>query len=538
MLLLPFFRFLREPVRSRTHTTVEQAGPDAPPEPEYPSRKKPRRPFLFWVRISIVLMMLWLVAVMIYHTQKPLPPGISYESPVYQTGKIAFWADLTYPGPDGKPVHEQTINRRIGEIIDESREFLVMDMFLFNQYKHKDQRFPPISEELTDRLISHKAKYPEIDIVFITDEVNTNYGSAPNPLLERMKKAGIAVVITNVDPLRDSTPVYSAIWRTFIQWFGQSGSGKLPNLMADDGPSITLRSYLKLLNVKANHRKLIVSEKTALISSANIHDASAYHSNIAIEAGGEMISDVLAAEQAAVNLGSKLKLPEYRPSTAGQPVPDTASGKQKETDVSPKTAGQPVDVRYLTEGKIYWHTLEAVRQAEKGDVLWMGMFYLAEDEVMKELIKAAARGAEVRLILDPNQNAFGRDKIGIPNRPAAAELVRDSGGSVEVRWYNTGEEQYHTKIMYIAKPSGKSVLIGGSTNFTPRNLKNYNLENNIWAALPTQHPVKQQLDDYFDRLWFNRGAEFTLDFSAYEENTTWLKDIAFRLQKLLGFTTF
>uniref|UniRef100_UPI0006D547D6 phospholipase D-like domain-containing protein n=1 Tax=Paenibacillus dakarensis TaxID=1527293 RepID=UPI0006D547D6 len=384
-------------------------------------------------------------------------------------------------------------------------------------------KFPPVSSELAAKLVRHKKSYPEIDIVFITDEVNTNYNSAPNPLLEKMKAAGITVVITDVNKLRDSTPLYSAVWRTFFQWFGQSGKGTLPNLMADGGPPITVRSYLKLLNVKANHRKVVVTENTALITSANVHDASVYHSNIALEAGGEMIKDVLAAEQAAVQLTTdEVKLPEYNP----QPEEERSS------------AQKPLGIRYLTEGKVYKYVLEGIQQAEAGDVLWMGMFYLAEGKVMDELVDAAKRGVDVRLILDPNQNAFGRDKIGIPNRPAAAELLERSEHSIGIRWYNTGKEQYHTKLLFIAKPSGKSIILGGSTNFTPRNLKDYNLENNLWVEVPSIHPLKKQLDAYFDKQWFNRGAEFTLEYSAYEEKSTWIKSIVFRLQKVLGLTTF
>lgn len=484
-----------------------------------PSRKKSWLPKV-WIVAALII--LWLIAVMLYQTHKPLPPGISYESPLYHTDDVKFWKDLTYTGEDGKSVHQQEIYNRIHQIVEESREFLVIDMFLFNDYKHKGQQFPPVSRELTNQLIQHKQSYPEMDIVFITDEVNTNYNSAPNPLLERMKAAGITVVVTDVDPLRDSTPLYSAVWRTFFQWFGQSGKGTMPDLMASDGPDTTIRSYLKLLNVKANHRKVVVSEKTALVGSANVHDASAYHSNIALETSGEIIKDVLASEQAAVNLSGDVKLPEYK-------VPPTTKSNSPEKQLG---------VRYLTEGKVYKYVLDSIQKAESGDVLWMGMFYLAEDKVMDGLVDAANRGVLVRLILDPNQNAFGRDKIGIPNRPAAQELLKRSENSIEVRWYNTGEEQYHTKLLYIAKPSGKSIILGGSTNFTPRNLKDYNLENDLWVEVPQQHHLKAQLDDYFETLWLNQGAEYTLDFSAYDEQSTWIKDIIFKLQKVLGFTTF
>ena len=43
---------------------------------------------------------------------------------------------------------------------------------------------------------------------------------------------------------------------------------------------------------------------------------------------------------------------------------------------------------------------------------------------------------------------------------------------------------------------------------------------------------------YFDRLWNNRDGHYSLDLSAYQEKSTWFKDFLFRVQKLLGFTTF
>lgn len=252
--------------------------------------------------LALILLLLWLTGVMIYQTHKPLPTGLSAESPAYKVSTVAFWHDLTYQDSSGKQAREEQILPRILQIIEESRQFLVIDLFLFNNYTHTDQQFPAVSRQLTDKLLAQKAAYPAMEIAFITDEVNTNYGSAPNALLEEMRAAGIKIIMTDVDGLRDSTPAYSAVWRTFIQWFGQSGTGWIPNLMASGGPDITTRSYLKLLNVKANHRKVVLSENTALISSGNVHDASAYHSNIALEVQGPIQEDILRSEQAAANL--------------------------------------------------------------------------------------------------------------------------------------------------------------------------------------------------------------------------------------------
>lgn len=511
------------PMNSNSHSTRPQLphsarnpGNDSSPAKPSVSRRR------LWLMVAAMLI-LWLAGVMIYQTHKPLPPGLSYESPVYKVQNVAFWHDLTYQDDRGMEKREEQILPRMLQIIEESREFLIIDLFLFNDYTHKDQQFPAVSRELTDKLIAQKKAYPAMDIVFITDEVNTNYGSAPNHLLEEMKKAGIKVILTDVDELRDSTPAYSAVWRTFIQWFGQSGRGWIPNLMASGGPDITARSYLKLLNVKANHRKVVVSEQTALISSGNVHDASAYHSNIALEVQGPVISDIIKTEQAAADLSGAGPLLDKNPVF---PQEDSTAAKG------------PLEVRYLTEGKVYKYALESIRATGKDDMIWMGMFYLADDGIIDALLGAADRGAQVRLLLDPNQNAFGRDKIGIPNRPVAMDLNRRSGGSINIRWYNTGKEQYHSKLMFIAKATGNSLVLGGSTNFTPRNLDDYNLENNLWVAVPQDQPLYTDMESYFNRLWYNEGAEYSLPLKDYQSDVTWLKYVLYRLQTRLGLTTF
>ncbi len=51
------------------------------------------------------------------------------------------------------------------------------------------------------------------------------------------------------------------------------------------------------------------------------------------------------------------------------------------------------------------------------------MFYLSERQIIKALIAAQQRGVQVRVLLDPNKDAFGREKNGIPNRQVAAELT-------------------------------------------------------------------------------------------------------------------
>ncbi|MNS36909.1 hypothetical protein D3C72_691090 [compost metagenome] len=485
-----------------------------------------KRRVLKGISIALGVLIVWLAAVMIYQTHKPLPAGVSYESPLYTVDHVDFLYDLTYPDGKGGFHQERHIVDRMLQMIREAHEYVVLDLFLFNDYVHKGQIYPDVSGEMTRTLLAQKKKYPQLQIVFVTDEINTNYDSAPNPLLEQLKQAGAQVIITDVNPLRDSTPAYSAVWRTFFQWFGQSGTGWIPNLMASNGPDITARSYLKLLNVKANHRKVITTENSTLISSGNVHNASAFHSNIAFEVQGDITKDVLASEQAVADFSGGGTLPKWNGTPASGPAGSSGS------------ASAPLQIRYLTEGKIHDYLLKSIKETGKGDTLWMGMFYLADTKVMNELVEAGHRGVQIRLILDPNQNAFGQEKIGLPNRPVAEELLERSGQEMQIRWYNTTKEQYHTKLLYIAKAKGPYIVMGGSANFTARNLDDLNLENDLWIAVPKGNKLTQDLDHYFNRIWYNEGAEYSLDFSAYHERSVWFKDVLYRLQKILGFTTY
>jgi HKD family nuclease len=141
------------------------------------------------------------------------------------------------------------------------------------------------------------------------------------------------------------------------------------------------------------------------------------------------------------------------------------------------------------------------------------------------------------MILDPNQHAFGQQKIGLPNRPVAAEMVEEGKGNIEIKWYNTGGEQYHPKMIYI-KGKEDSSIIGGSANFTRRNLFDLNLETDIKIMSPNNEEIIMEMDSYFQRLWNNEEAEFTLPLEKYQDETTFIKKVLYRLQKLLRFTTY
>lgn len=472
-----------------------------------------------WIKknkLLVILLILFVIvaSTSVYHSYKPLPDGVSFEGEVHYVSEVDFLYDLTFGEKDNQQQEHEIFNR-IYEVIDEAEEFVVMDMFLFNGYNDGEMDYPPLSGTLMKNLLAKKKNDPEVEIIFITDEINTTYGSHEADELKRLEENGIKVVVSNVKVLRDSNPLYSGVWRVFFQWFGQGGSGWIQNPMAKSAPETTVRSYLKLMNIKANHRKVIATDKRAIISSANPHDASGLHSNTAFEVTGPIIREILKTEQAVLDFSGGGTLPEY-------------NGVAKEGDIA---------VQLLTERKILDHILKEIQVSKDKEEIWVGMFYLAERKIIEELIDASQRGVTVNLILDPNEHAFGQQKIGLPNRPVAAELKEEGQGNIELRWYNTKGEQYHPKMIYFKRDT-ESTIIGGSANFTRRNLYDLNLETNVKITAPNDEQIMKDMNDYYLRLWSNEDEIYTLPYESYKDEMTIVKKAMYRIQKVLRFTTY
>ncbi|OCA81995.1 phospholipase D family protein [Pseudobacillus wudalianchiensis] len=468
-------------------------------------------------RLLIIILLSVYLITMLFHVYKPLPEHISYESPVYQVGadQVDFYYNVSGKVGEEKVFTEQ-IFKRTQEIIDEADQFIVLDFFLFNSYHEKNKEFPNITEKITEALIKKKQANPHMDIILISDEVNTSYNSHKTPEFEEMKKNGIKVIVTDTKTLRDSTPIYSAVWRMFFQWFGDKGTGWLPNGLAETAPDMTVRSYLKLFNIKANHRKTIATEKTTLVTSSNPHDESAYFANTAYEVKGALMNDLLVSEKAAADTRRNIPFP--------QPVHQ-------------KTGKGEIKVQLLTEGKIAKAVKQEITKAKKGEEIWLAMFYLADRDIVDALTDAANRGVKVNMILDTNKNSFGKKKTGLPNIPMSEELREDSHGKIHIRWFAPEPEQFHTKMIYIKKKNS-GTIISGSANYTSRNLNNFNLETDVKITGPRSAKAIKETERYFERLWQNEGAEYTTNYEEHYEKTAGIKRVIYTIQKLLHLTTY
>jgi phosphatidylserine/phosphatidylglycerophosphate/cardiolipin synthase-like enzyme len=470
-------------------------------------------------------------SVAVWNTTRPMPAGTDISTPpvAVDAANVQFLADLTYSDPQGKAVHEQRIFDEVLRMVDEAESFIVADFFLVNDLMGADNSpHRGLSRELAQRLMARKSARPGLSILLVTDPINDVYGGSPSPLLAELRNAGINVVTVDLEQLRDSNPLYSSLWRLVGQWWGNSaGTGSMPNPFDTEPSHISLRSWLALLNFKANHRKLIVADRSdsqlvALVTSANPHDASSTHSNVALKFIGDPAQHIVESELGIARFsGWQGHILAASPIA---PAPDAANA---------------VQLSLLTEQAIHNHLLDAIDTARNGDSVRIATFYLSDRRIIEALLRAANRGVSVQLVLDPNRDAFGRQKDGVPNRPVANELVTKSAARIQVRWYRTHGEQFHTKLALITH-GDRLIASLGSANLTRRNIDNYNLEANMGLEMPVTAPLAIEMQGYFQRIWNNEGptgTEFTAPFGAWQD-TDRGRYWRYRLMEATGFSTF
>jgi phosphatidylserine/phosphatidylglycerophosphate/cardiolipin synthase-like enzyme len=425
---------------------------------------------------------------------------------------------MTWVSESGERHSEQHIFDAVFDMITRARRFLLVDLFLYNDFQGKEPETTRLlCAELTDVLVSQKARYPDMTIVLITDPINTVYGALRSAHFERLRDAGIDVVITDLTRLRDPNPLYSLVWRALIRPFGNSTRGWVASPIGG-GRKVTVRSYLAAFNVKANHRKVVIADSgddwCGLVTSANPHDASSAHTNVAIRFSGPAARDLLQTENAVLRLSGRAPIAPAVP-------------------LSSQAAGTSVQV--LTERAIKRAALRLIDQCQQNEQLSIATFYLSDRDIIDALVRAQQRQVTLRLLLDPNKDAFGNPKFGIPNRAVAEELHH---AGVNIRWVHTHGEQCHTKMLLREDKAGDAVILLGSANLTRRNLDNFNLETDVLVRTQATSEVFADARRHFDLLWQNQpGRVFSVPYAHYR-NPSALKRWLSRFMEASGFSTF
>ena len=397
-------------------------------------------------------------------------------------------------------------------------------MFLFNSWLgNTDESYKPIASQLTSTLLNQKRKYPDLKIDIISDPINIVYGGDSSDEFDRLRKEGVNVIVTNLKPLRDSNAFYSSFWRVFLQWLGNDTWPKwVKHPFSEKDEKVSLRSYLSLLNFKANHRKTFLADMgdsyVSIVSSANPHTSSSAHSNVAVKVEGDVFASVLLeSEKAVANISNySLQLDEI---------------------INIEKGVEELCLNLVTEGKIEQTLISLFDKSAQGDEISMAMFYFSNRNIINALKDAINRGVSMKLIMDPNKDAFGYEKGGIPNRQVASELMEKTDNKIQIRWYNTHGEQFHSKITYIKRKNGERDIVLGSANLTRRNIGDYNLETNVLINSEEETDFSKEVEEYFDNIWENENINYTMDYSFYRDDSFWKKMI-YRFQEFSGLSSF
>ncbi|MFA7521561.1 MAG: phospholipase D-like domain-containing protein [Halothiobacillaceae bacterium] len=481
--------------------------------------------------LAVGLLLAWILTA-IWHVYKPIPDGLDVATPWVPAAEVTFLADTSYLTEGGERGGEQAIFDAVFDMITAADRLLVLDMFLFNNFAGTAETvdYRPLSQELGQALVQQRHRHPDMEMLLITDPVNTVYGSLAPDHLQQLQAAGVPVIQTDLSRLRDSNPLWSGLWRLCCRWLDtEPGKGWLPNPMT--GPPVSLVSWMRLLNFKANHRKTIIAnhgeEWIGLVTSANPHDASSRHDNVALRFVGPAALDLLATEQSASAIRAITR--SNRNAKVAFEMPASSS------DARESHAGHEGHMRILTEAQIRVASIELIDASQPGEQLDLAMFYLSHRGVIKALKRAAARGVAVRALLDANHDAFGREKSGLPNRPVGMELQQ---ADIKVRWCLTSGEQCHTKLLMRRQADGSGTLLLGSANFTRRNLDNFNMETNVEWQAPAGHPASEAAANHFERRWNNDdGERHSLPFADYADDSWW-RYWRYRLMEATGLSTF
>ncbi len=324
----------------------------------------------------------------------------------------------------------------------------------------------------------------------------------------------------------------------------------LPNPFDSEGLDISLRQWANLLYFKANHRKVLITGRRdgswrLLIGSLNPADGSANHSNLGVLVEGAVAVGAVYSElevaQWSLEGGFNLQNAPRVQFTVEQISGLLAAAKCEFASGIDSNIESNQTVAWRSEGAIREEIIGQINRAESGTNIDAAVFYFSDRRVVDSMKRAVKRGVKIRLLLDANRDAFGREKNGIPNRPVAAELMQAEGdGIIEVRWASTHGEQYHAKVLRV-RSDQKNVLLLGSANWTRRNLNNLNLEANV--VFENAEDLGVEFDVYFNLLWNNSskiGFEETLSYEAWAETDwslrwkTWL----YRFQEWSGVSTF
>jgi hypothetical protein len=406
------------------------------------------RPAHRFAKLCMIATLAW-GSCAIWNSVKPLPRGTRVASlPArLNESQIDFLNDLAPAG---------AILKRETEAIGRAEQTIVLDQ-------------SPLARELADALLLRKRQRPNLKVMLVTDPRNEVYGGTPSRTLSALERAGIVVVRTRLERLRDPNPLYSSLWRLCVGWW----SDPFDEMPGKD----TWRSSLRRLNLKADRRQLLVADDGAgAWSSIVMSSPGAVSAGLALEIRGHLAAAIVASE---------LQIAAW--STDDDRLPAAPPGDSRGVGT--------IDARFLTEGAIQTALRDAIAIAGSGDSIKIAVQAFGDRQMVDAVVRAAARGARVQLLLDPGSRE---------TQAAAGELLREEPGSIEVRW-RAGDSRAEAGYAVIQHRSDVWLDVG-SANFTRRGLDDLDLAADIELHMPARAGPARAVTDLFAKHWSNAAA--------------------------------
>jgi PLD-like domain len=398
-----------------------------------------------WVAMLFMIVTLAWGSCAVWNSIKPLPPGTRVASlPArLSESQIDFLDDLAPAG---------AILKRETEAILRAEQTIVLNQ-------------SPLARELAEALLLRKRQRPNLKVMLVTDPRNEVYGGTPSRTLNALERTGIVVVRTRLERLRDPNPLYSSLWRLCVGWWSDP---------FDEMPGkATFRSSLRRLNLKADRRQLLVAD-----------DGAGGWTSIVLSAASDGAGLELRGHLAAAIVTSELQIAAWSTDDDRLPAAPPADSRGVGT----------IDARFLTEGAIQAALRDAIAIAGSGDSIKIAVEAFGDRQMVDAVVRAAARGARVQLLLDP----------GSPETQAAAgELLREEPGSIEVRWRRDSRAEAGYAVIQHRSDVWFDV---GSANFTRRGLDDLDLAADIELHMPARAGPARAVTDLFAKHWSNAAA--------------------------------
>lgn len=514
-----------------------------------------------WVRTASRLLLPLLLALLLPRCAAPRGPAplhiprVNAASPRFPVDEADLGFFMNYTGykvtdpatGKGERFEKIHIDPKGRDMILQAQKVILMSVFLFDNLYADWEPPVDVAGTLTDLLVAQKHKHPDMTIAVVLDPVHRGYGRGISEAEKRFREVGIDVFYSDlIRGLGKGTflgfregvgHVSRAIdGVTFGLWTRANSAlwSRVPFPVGAkiDGRRITIAMAFNAMLVKANHRKILVTDTPdgrleALVASMNPHNASYGAVNTAVSVKGTPATYIyeLTRQDIArcIRLGgahtrwSRQADPAYRREYLERSLPARPVMPPRRP-----AAGPAVGVQVVTEKEIGHAVIRLLDAVEPDDGVRIQMFYLSHRPVLKAILQASRRTHKpIRLLLDANKDSFNRVKDGTPNRQVAAYLLekaKQCGGRLAIRWYSTHGEQNHAKIMTITNPrTGKYQLTTGSCNWTARNMAAVNMESNL--VVDGAGRLNHQFNQLFDLFWANAdGNEYSLEYGVYRQH--------------------